>query len=187
MRRNPFIATRESAIKFYTPKEIPVTIITRPGVIAEVHTWTDKRNQPCAVAWHGKANKPDFNEYYYTEAQRASRIERYFDGLQAHDKFKAECKAERKDLLDGIEVGAIMVHTWGYDQTNVDFFQVVSRTAKTLTIRELAHQEAPGKDGFGWTGGYVLPVKDSFTTPAQVVRSPYRIWDGKPEYYSHDH
>jgi hypothetical protein len=34
-----------------------------------------------------------------------------------------------------VEVGSIFVCSWGYDQTNVDFYKVVSRTAKSVKIQ----------------------------------------------------
>ena len=33
--------------------------------------------------------------------------------------------------------GMIIQHTWGYGQTNQDFYEIVKRTKKTVLIREL--------------------------------------------------
>lgn len=35
----------------------------------------------------------------------------------------------------GVPVGAVFVHSWGYDQTNIDFYEVVGVTAKAVKIR----------------------------------------------------
>jgi len=37
----------------------------------------------------------------------------------------------------GLEVGAILESSWGYDQTNVDFYEVVSVTPTMVTVRKL--------------------------------------------------
>ena len=44
--------------------------------------------------------------------------------------------------MDGPQVGDILVSTWGYDQTNVDFWWVFSLTpsAKSVRIRPLAQR-----------------------------------------------
>jgi hypothetical protein len=34
-------------------------------------------------------------------------------------------------------VGMILASTWGYDQTNVDFYEVIRATAKTVTLRQI--------------------------------------------------
>lgn len=36
-----------------------------------------------------------------------------------------------------IEPGQILLSTWGYDQTNASFFQVLKRTGKTVTVARL--------------------------------------------------
>lgn len=36
-----------------------------------------------------------------------------------------------------VSIGDIFVNTWGYDQTNVDFYKVVGMTNKSIKIREL--------------------------------------------------
>jgi hypothetical protein len=54
--------------------------------------------------------------------------------------------------------GQIFVETWGYDQTNVDFYQVVSVKGVTATLRELNQQT---KETLSMQG-VAVPVKDSF-------------------------
>jgi hypothetical protein len=89
-----------------------------------------------------------------------------------------------------LKVGDILVSSWGYDQTNVDFYQVVAVSPKGgVTIREI------GKEFAGETGGpseKVVAVPNSFTGPPMKKRpTPYGSvkissyarafkWDGKP-------
>jgi hypothetical protein len=39
--------------------------------------------------------------------------------------------------MSAAEVGMILASTWGYDQTNVDFYEVTKVTAKTVTLRPI--------------------------------------------------
>lgn len=39
------------------------------------------------------------------------------------------------------KVNDVLAYTWGYEQTNCDFFQVVKVTPKTITVREIAGRE----------------------------------------------
>lgn len=44
----------------------------------------------------------------------------------------------------GVEVGTVFVRSWGYDQTNIDFYRVVGLTAKGVKLQEWSHATAEG-------------------------------------------
>lgn len=59
---------------------------------------------------------------------------------------KAE-KEANADVIASVKVGDVFYMSWGYGQTNVDFFQVVSRTGNSVRVRQVAPaiiQEDPG-------------------------------------------
>ena len=58
-----------------------------------------------------------------------------------------------------IKKGTIYYTSWGYDQTNVEFYQVVEyKGAKTLVLKEIQQKTAEeGRDS-----SRVLPMADSF-------------------------
>lgn len=60
-----------------------------------------------------------------------------------------------------VEVGSIFRCSWGYDQTNVDFYEVVkiSTTGKTVTVRKL-RQEMVSDNERGYTT--VAPIPGTF-------------------------
>ena len=58
----------------------------------------------------------------------------------------------------GVEVGDIFYTSWGYEQTNVDFFQVTAVTAKMATVRKISEK----RDETDWAQGKTLPDKDNF-------------------------
>jgi hypothetical protein len=62
------------------------------------------------------------------------------------------------------KVGDIFRNSWGYDQTNVDYYQVVRVTAKYAIVRPISSQPVPGSDRGGMCC-YVQPVSDAFTGP----------------------
>ena len=94
-------------------------------------------------------------------------------------------------------VGDILVSSWGYDQTNIDYYQVVRVTRATVTVRPIA-AAAHSLDN-GWTGT-VAPLPDQFTGEAMRRKIQHgwsggwgvRIddvanawtWDGTPQRYS---
>ncbi|WP_425543433.1 hypothetical protein, partial [Microbacterium aurantiacum] len=62
-----------------------------------------------------------------------------------------------------LTVGAILVSRWGYDQTNVDYYEVVSATPKTVTLRPI-RSRVTGDAGF--MAEYVAPVPGEYTGEA---------------------
>lgn len=60
-----------------------------------------------------------------------------------------------------VTAGDFFVSSWGYDQTNVDFYQVVriSDTGKTVWLR---HVQSRIVDGDGTAYTKVIPVPDTF-------------------------
>jgi hypothetical protein len=47
-------------------------------------------------------------------------------------------KEKKQEFEHGYKVGDILYMSWGYEQTNLDFFQVVATTAKTIRIIEVS-------------------------------------------------
>lgn len=58
------------------------------------------------------------------------------------------------------EVGEIWYTSWGYEQTNVDFWQVVKSTEKTVWFRPIKKEYT--EEGF--LRGHSVPVPNKFTT-----------------------
>ena len=64
-----------------------------------------------------------------------------------------------------LQAGDILAYSWGWEQTNVDFFQVVRATAKSVWIRPIAGTEI--SDGPTSMTGTVKPVINRFTGPVK--------------------
>lgn len=77
---------------------------------------------------------------------------------------KALCQA----AMDAVEVGAIFYSSWGYDQTNVDYYQVVSRTKASVRVRKIGKR----REDRGSGSDRVFPAKDQFLSdkPARLKR-----------------
>jgi hypothetical protein len=63
------------------------------------------------------------------------------------------------------QLGTILYSSWGYDQTNVDFYEVVKATVKTITLRQI---KADRTDGEAW-GNYSVSPK-----AGQYIGDPFR-------------
>jgi hypothetical protein len=120
---------------FYIPKGAMKVSDKQTG--AAVYVFTSTKGKPAAMAFAPKAIKPAWHFYFPTEARREEKVRGFFASLRAHEERKAEEKAKRKAAGPGVEVGDIMVSMWGYDQTNVDYYEVVKLSGCMATLRPL--------------------------------------------------
>lgn len=60
----------------------------------------------------------------------------------------------------GLNTGDVMVSRWGYDQTNVDYFEVTRATPKTVLFRPIKTTREPGEH---WGTYYATPTPGEYT------------------------
>ena len=65
-----------------------------------------------------------------------------------------------KKINHNVKPGDIFRSMWGYDQTNIDYFQVVKLVGKTMVGIKAINAELV--ETTGYMQGKVRPVKDSF-------------------------
>jgi hypothetical protein len=96
------------------------------------------------------------NEYHvrYRSVERMYEAQQEFiDNRLATIEYRAKRKEEQKvkaaELAANVEVGDLFVDSWGYEQTQVDLYQVVAKpTARTVIVREIASQTVKGSEGY---------------------------------------
>ena len=64
-------------------------------------------------------------------------------------------------MKHNLKVGSLLVASWGYDQTNVDAYQVVEIGDASIKVRAIATQEVPGSNTGGMSNK-VRVLKDNF-------------------------
>lgn len=110
----------------------------------------------------GKANNPTGNYTFRTQSRAAEWIAAQFDAQQRREAVRAARKAERKAFRHTLKVGDVLRSSWGYDQTNIDFYQVVEVRGADVMVRELAQQSQETMS----MQGECVPHIDNFVGPA---------------------
>lgn len=106
------------------------------------------------------------------ESYVANKIKQ-IDAREESRKQEAEKKAALKNELTGnLEqyVGTVFYSSWGYDQTNVDFYQIIGATKSSLKFRKISKTGVPGTDGM--MCNRVIPVDDDFIDEEIHTRVP---------------
>ena len=66
----------------------------------------------------------------------------------------------RAQFQNPYKVGDILHHSWGYDQTNCDFYQVVEVKKASVVLRKIGAKTVPGSEDF--MSESLMPEKDAF-------------------------
>jgi len=156
---------------------------------------------PTLMVWKPKADKPYINYSFRSEEQMEQYLANAIKSFGEYLKLKEDRKSARKgspELMAQVQVGSIFDYSWGYDQTNVDFYEVIEVKGQRVLVQEIGQQSVEGSGGL--MSDSRLPVKGRFLANSnrewKVVQfsngkpylsKPYGwcgLWDGKAQYCS---
>lgn len=146
-----------------------------------------------AIGFHGtRAQRPDFNFIFKTRARAETYAMEYLAGQQQSDAARTArqiaAKARRASEMTSLQPGDVLYRSWGYDQTNVDFYEVTEKpSAATAVIVGISAKSVAGSS-HGGMSDEVVPLKGSFGDhpSKKIIRSlgDLSLWDGRPKYRS---
>lgn len=156
---------------------------------AVLYVYTADDGRPALMAYQGRQSKPAIWVRYRTTERREKAAQDFLESRRAHKVRKAKANAPHK-----LEEGHMLVCSWGYDQTNVDFYQVTRVVGPhTVEVRKVRSTMVEGDNSFA---GKVIPVFHAFTGEPQTHRvssgdritltsySSASLWNGRPMYVS---
>jgi len=148
-----------------------------------------------AMGFAGRSRKSFFN-YRFNSRERMMEyintiIEKRTETLKIKEEMKKEQAAKKAEMIKNIKVGDIFYRSWGYEQTNVDFYQVVRKTKSSVVVREVAQNRTET----GWAQGRCSAVKDSFLQSSKEELKRINAygctglskWDGQELHWSAYH
>ena len=179
--------------EFYRPKNME-KVISMTGTELYMSTDNTVKYPFKAIGFSGKKAMYDFYYCFPTIEKRAEYVNKWEDGLKARAKTMLDRREARK-VPTTVEVGDIMYSSWGYDQTNIDWYQVTKVIGShTVEIRKIHGEATPDELQ---DRGTTVPKKDSFVLDAKpMVKRVHNnsitidsyahawIWDGRSKYYS---
>lgn len=117
----------------------PVRVTSKLAPVV-LFLFTSRRGDPCVFGFIGKSGKPAAHYRFGNEAKRHAWVERFLaDQAVAHAAHEARKSKQRQDNVRKLAVGDVLRSSWGYDQTNVDYYEVVALVGKAyVDIRKIA-------------------------------------------------
>lgn len=147
-----------------------------------------------AMGYAGKSAKAAFNYSFHKRENRDQYVTEFFSRLAARELRRRVAKTQRDAFEHTLKVGDILVCSWGYEQTNIDWYEVVRvPSTKSAVIREIANAT---KEETGFMTGSCTPAPGKYVGEEMTKRvghgNSVRIasyshaspWDGKPERWS---
>lgn len=159
-------ADRQKAREYQKPKG---AVVIRPKGTkegTEIYVF-EMAGKLYAKGFHGSAGKASFYTVYRTAEERERDVRAHIDGWQKTAKYKGEIAADRKGFRHTFKVGEILAGSFGYEQTNVIFAEVIATTAATVTVREIGHEV---EGGMGPMSANVVARPGEFIGEARTLR-----------------
>jgi len=143
------------------------------------YLFTTPRGNPAAVVYVGKGTKPYSHYSYRSEARREADLRAIFEGQAKRTQAKAERAAEKRAWVNPYKVGDLFNRSWGYDQTNVNWYEVTAVRGKALEVREIGQL----RSDTGNMSGKCVPEPGRYIgEPQRCMAQPGRI---KINHYAH--
>lgn len=107
-----------------------------------VYSGINIHGQTVAYGYYGRAMKPRFRSAFKTDESRAKYASNWMDTVTKNAQVRT---IEGRKLV----VDDVLCSSWGYDQTNVDYYKVVGLIGKSMVeIVEIGQQSVEGENGY---------------------------------------
>lgn len=158
------------------------------GISVKLTTLEGSRYQDRPFAAWGwpsrRAKKPRYLGSFSSETERETAVRGWFERARQVEATKQEHYAERREVRQAeranaeraFEVGDVIYNSWGYEQTNVDFYLIIARTDHYVTLQPIGDIVTNSPQ---WAVDYVIPNPDKHT--GEPERHKINVWRGKEQ------
>jgi len=159
------------------------------------HTFFIDSNMLILLAFRGRSSKAVVRLSFKSQ----EKLDNYLASFKAEAQRKIDKEAKRAAQQKAynevqIKPDSIYVSSWGYEQTNVSFYQIIAVNGCKVTFRKIAQDKKYDNQDSGQT----VAVKDKFVGDSFNLRigkygfrldtvETLRFWDGSPVYWSSYH
>lgn len=143
----------------YIPKSCTECIKNKYGTI--YHT-PETSTEFIAISYEPKATRNHTWLYRFPSYEAMQKkMQEFFSNRERREQEKQARKEKEKsfDASTIYQIGSIVYNSWGWEQTNIDFFQVVKVTKANVFLRPITQHITEYNSSMS---EYVAPNKDQF-------------------------
>lgn len=126
-----------------------------------------QRGKFAVAAFNSRSKKPIFHFLYHTEADCIEVITTFFLDERNKKADRHLRRLERSNYVNQLVVGDILYTSWGYDQTNVDYYQITRVLNKKIGVRPIRGEYFQ----VTYMSGDSVPVPNQFIDEEFIVRT----------------
>ena len=94
--------------------------------------------------WSGRKEKSSFHYRFEDPKSTLNFINSFIQKCSDHAREKEKVRLEKKSATRDLVVGDVLVSSWGYEQTNIDYYQVIRLAGKvSVVLQQIAKQSTP--------------------------------------------
>jgi hypothetical protein len=146
------------------------------GGDAEAWIWTDKAGRPVAVAFLGRAQNAyeGCAKWFRTSEKRRAWLLRLFELACTTQQNRTERHARKtaaRAKPHAFKVGDVLESCWGYDQTNIDYYEVT----RLIGLQMIEYRKIAAEiEETGWQSGKCVPnIGEYVSEPKRARVSEY--------------
>jgi len=155
-------------VRFIPSRHLRVLEDDATGAVVYAHEPTD--GFVTVIAYTGRKTKHDFYCSFRSMQRAREYWEDWYAKIKSNLEHKAMRKAEKAEKLaqpHGLKVGDVLAASWGYEQTNVNYYEVTAlRGRRSVEVREIGQKLTQS----GFMSGYCTPEKGAYIGEPMVKR-----------------
>lgn len=125
----------------------------------------EARGKVVAMAFAGRGSKPIWHYIFSSAEKLTSKIESQVRSLEAHQAMVVE-RRKARFAPHGLVGGEVFRTSWGYEQTNVEYYEVVGVSGQMIELREIAQSRTTE----GYECGKTQPIPGEYIGEAFTRR-----------------
>ena len=178
---------RVQKTRFIPEGYVPLVLENMEDVVVYTNNGAD--NKWSAICFAGKAVNPTWYYRFSSKEKMLETVNNTIAGRKVRQELVAKYKAARLAPTT-LKVDDILYCSWGYDQTQVDFYKVVDvlgkNRIKIVPMTAVVAEQSTGADymvaGVA-KGEPMLKVVNGQTNSVKMTSySNAYLWDGQPKY-----
>ena len=184
------------ATKKHIKRDITIEYFTKKSESVEnykdyilIFQYKSERGLPCAAILRNREAKPSLHYQFRNESERVDFINRQKTSADNDIEREAIRHAERMKEAEKFVKGAILYSSWGYEQTNIDFYEILERKNDFVIIQEIGqirNHDSRGDSGTCMPDKKIKigePFRKKITKHASINLESYKycgLWNGRP-------
>ena len=152
--------------------------------------WNNDQIKPVGLCYTKKSKKPKWHYRFKDYLQFETTIKKTIDGHNDHKK-EVEDRRKKRFAPHSLKVNDILYCSWGYDQTNIDFYKVTQLIGKNKIEVVKCKNKITGS---GCQSDYVVPgdiipgseknyvVNSQYNSIRVYSFASARKWNGEAKY-----